>query len=169
MILLDTHVLVWMASEPKQLSRRAREAIREARERTGVAIATITLWELAWLAENGRIQISASVESFVRETVAGHFETHDPRDCCSRGPFASRFSQRSGGPPDHFYGHDRRRAAGHSGCTNPSSQGRADYLVGPEFSAAVACFVRSTVGGESVPAEPSDYFHLFVESLFLLR
>src|SRR5437879_13410074 len=70
MILLDTHVLVWMASEPKQLSRRAREAIREARERTGVAIATITLWELAWLAENGRIQISASVESFVRETVA---------------------------------------------------------------------------------------------------
>src|SRR2546430_5973727 len=70
MMLLDTHVLVWMASEPKQLSRRAREAIREARERTGVAIATITLWELAWLAENGRIQISASVESFVRETVA---------------------------------------------------------------------------------------------------
>src|SRR5947208_15396993 len=70
MILLDTHVLVWMASEPKQLSRRAREAIREARERTGVAIATITLWELAWLAENGRIQISANVESFVRETAA---------------------------------------------------------------------------------------------------
>src|SRR5437667_7808413 len=70
MILLDTHVLVWMASEPKQLSRRAREAIREARERTGVAIATITLWELAWLAENGRMQISASVESFVRETAA---------------------------------------------------------------------------------------------------
>lgn len=70
MILLDTHVLVWMASEPKQLSRRARDAIREARERTGVAVATITLWELASLAENGRIQISASVESFVRETVA---------------------------------------------------------------------------------------------------
>ena len=70
MILLDTHVLVWMASEPKQLSRRAREAIREARERTGLAVATITLWELAWLAENGRIQISTSVESFVRETAA---------------------------------------------------------------------------------------------------
>jgi PIN domain nuclease of toxin-antitoxin system len=70
MIFLDTHVLVWMASEPKQLSRRAREAIREARQTTGVAVATITLWELAWLAENGRIQISASVESFVREIIA---------------------------------------------------------------------------------------------------
>ena len=70
MILLDTHVLVWMASEPKQLSRRARQVIREARQTTGVAVATITLWELAWLAENGRIQVSTSVESFVRETVA---------------------------------------------------------------------------------------------------
>jgi len=70
MILLDTHVLIWMASEPKRLSRRARHAIREAREKTGVAVATISLWELAWLAEDGRIQVSGTVESFVRETVA---------------------------------------------------------------------------------------------------
>ena len=70
MILLDTHVLVWMASDPGRLSRRASEAIREARAKTGIAVATITLWELAWLAENGRIQTAMSVESFVRETVA---------------------------------------------------------------------------------------------------
>jgi PIN domain nuclease of toxin-antitoxin system len=69
-IFLDTHVLVWMASDPKRLSKKAREAIREAREKTGVAIAAITLWELAWLAENGRIQVTGSVESFVRETAA---------------------------------------------------------------------------------------------------
>lgn len=70
MILLDTHVLVWMASDPKRLSQKAREAIREARQRTGIYVADITLWELAWLAENQRIQIAMSVESFVRETVA---------------------------------------------------------------------------------------------------
>ena len=29
-----------------------------------------SLWELARLAENGRIQVSGTVESFVRETVA---------------------------------------------------------------------------------------------------
>jgi PIN domain nuclease of toxin-antitoxin system len=69
-ILLDTHVLLWMASDPKRLSSKAREAIRNARQNTGVAVATITLWELAWLAQNGRIQILSSVESFVRETVA---------------------------------------------------------------------------------------------------
>ncbi|MGA9981756.1 MAG: type II toxin-antitoxin system VapC family toxin [Candidatus Sulfotelmatobacter sp.] len=75
MILLDTHVLVWMASDPKRLSAKARDAIRTARqekprENTGVAIATITLWELAWLAHSGRLQVLSSVESFVRETVA---------------------------------------------------------------------------------------------------
>ncbi|MGD0228301.1 MAG: PIN domain-containing protein, partial [Terriglobia bacterium] len=61
MILLDTHVLIWMASDPKQLSKKARDAIRDARQKTGVAVATITLWELAWLAENGRIQVVGSV------------------------------------------------------------------------------------------------------------
>jgi len=69
-ILLDTHVLIWMASDPKRLSKKAREAIREARRRTQIAVSTITLWELAWLAENGRIQFAGSVESFVREAVA---------------------------------------------------------------------------------------------------
>lgn len=75
MILLDTHVLFWMANDSKRLSRRAREAIREARQEqgqhaAGVAAATITVWELAWLAQNGRIAVTGSVESFVRELVA---------------------------------------------------------------------------------------------------
>ena len=74
MILLDTHVLFWMANDSKRLSRRAREAIREARQEqgrhsAGIAVATITVWELAWLAQNGRIAVVGSVESFVRELV----------------------------------------------------------------------------------------------------
>jgi PIN domain nuclease of toxin-antitoxin system len=52
------------------LSTRARAAIRNARDETvGIAIAIITVWEMAWLAENGRIQVWGSVESLVRETV----------------------------------------------------------------------------------------------------
>ena len=75
MILLDTHALLWMASDAKRLSKRAREAIRHsrqdrARDESGIAIATITLWEIAWLAHHQRIVIVGSVESFVRETVA---------------------------------------------------------------------------------------------------
>lgn len=75
MILLDTHVLYWMANESKRLSKRAREAIHQTRQEqgrhsAGIAVATITVWELAWLAQNGRIAVAVSVESFVREAVA---------------------------------------------------------------------------------------------------
>jgi PIN domain nuclease of toxin-antitoxin system len=66
MILLDTHVVVWLAFEPDKLSKRAKEAIRAARREGGLAIAAISLFELAWLAEKGRIETTLSVESFVR-------------------------------------------------------------------------------------------------------
>jgi PIN domain nuclease of toxin-antitoxin system len=68
--LLDTHVLLWMASDDKRLSKRAHEAIHQARRDTGIAVAAITLWEIAWLAHHQRIVVVGSVESFVRETVA---------------------------------------------------------------------------------------------------
>jgi PIN domain nuclease of toxin-antitoxin system len=69
-ILLDTHVLFWMANDSKRLSKRAHEAIRNARQDSGIAVATISLWEIAWLAQHKRIVVVGSVESFVRETVA---------------------------------------------------------------------------------------------------
>src|SRR4029077_18688394 len=56
-ILLDTHVVVWMASDPGKLSRPASDAIREASREGGIAISAITLWELAWLMTNGRLDI----------------------------------------------------------------------------------------------------------------
>ena len=70
MILLDTHVLVWLALQPNKLSRNAKEAIRSARLHSGLAVAAITLWEIAWLLENGRIESTMSIESFVRECVS---------------------------------------------------------------------------------------------------
>lgn len=70
MILLDTHVLVWLSLEPSRLSKKAVAAIREARAGDGIAIASISIWELAWLAQNGRIATSDSVNDFVRQCVS---------------------------------------------------------------------------------------------------
>jgi PIN domain nuclease of toxin-antitoxin system len=64
-ILLDTHTLIWLASEPAKLSTKASDAIRKASQETGLAICAITLWEIAWLATRGRLQITGTVESFV--------------------------------------------------------------------------------------------------------
>lgn len=66
MILLDTHVLVWMVSDSRQLSRNAARELRKG-ERTGdLAIASITLWELALLYDRGRLRTSGSIESAIR-------------------------------------------------------------------------------------------------------
>ncbi len=67
MILLDTHVLIWLAGEPAKLSRKASQAIRRASRETGIAISAITLWELAWLATHGRLDIAGTVEAFVEK------------------------------------------------------------------------------------------------------
>ncbi len=70
MVLLDTHVLIWVVSASRKLSRKAWEAIQAARQSSNVAIADISVWELAWLAENNRIQISGTVEATIREATA---------------------------------------------------------------------------------------------------
>jgi PIN domain nuclease of toxin-antitoxin system len=66
-ILLDTHVLVWLTSEPTKLSRQASSAIRRADRGGGIAISAITLWELAWLATHGRLQPTGTVEAYLDE------------------------------------------------------------------------------------------------------
>jgi PIN domain nuclease of toxin-antitoxin system len=67
-ILLDTHVVVWLAFAPNELSRKATSAINEARRTGGgLAISDITLLELATLANKGRIRLNISLESFLIE------------------------------------------------------------------------------------------------------
>jgi PIN domain nuclease of toxin-antitoxin system len=66
-ILLDTHALVWLTTEPARLSKQASSAIRRANRDGGVAISAITLWELAWLATHGRLQVTGTVETYLDE------------------------------------------------------------------------------------------------------
>jgi PIN domain nuclease of toxin-antitoxin system len=70
-ILVDTHVVVWLALDQTQLSKNARAAIDDARRNgDGLAISDITLLELATLSSKGRIRLNISLESFLREIEA---------------------------------------------------------------------------------------------------
>jgi PIN domain nuclease of toxin-antitoxin system len=70
-ILLDTHVVVWLAFDQEQISKKARNAIDDARKNAdGLAISDITLLELATLASKGRIRLDISLESFLQEVEA---------------------------------------------------------------------------------------------------
>jgi len=67
-ILLDTHVVLWLAFDQNKISRNARAAIDSARARgEGLAISDITLLELTVLAARRRVHLDISLESFLRE------------------------------------------------------------------------------------------------------
>ena len=66
MILLDTHILIWLLISPQKLPPKTKKSILAARKAGPLALSAISLWEIAWLAENGRLEIDVSVESFVR-------------------------------------------------------------------------------------------------------
>lgn len=63
-LLLDSHVLQWWSAEPDRLSRRALEAIEAAEE---LAVASVTWFELAWLAEHQRILVSLPVRAWLAQ------------------------------------------------------------------------------------------------------
>jgi PIN domain nuclease of toxin-antitoxin system len=70
-ILVDTHVVVWLAFDQSQLSRSAKSAINDARASgEGLAISDITLLELTALSSKGRIRLDISLESFLSEVEA---------------------------------------------------------------------------------------------------
>jgi PIN domain nuclease of toxin-antitoxin system len=68
-ILLDTHALVWLVAEPARLSRAATDAIRRARATGGLAVASITLWELAMLLVRGHVRGHGTIDASIRQVV----------------------------------------------------------------------------------------------------
>jgi PIN domain nuclease of toxin-antitoxin system len=68
LILLDTHVVVWLASGDPRLSRSAQVAIDEARHSVrGLAISDFTLFELSLLFRKKQFSLLTDPESFLRE------------------------------------------------------------------------------------------------------
>jgi PIN domain nuclease of toxin-antitoxin system len=68
MILLDTHVVVWLLSGDSRISIRAHAAIEEARKSNqGLAISDFTLFELSLLFRKKRFDLTITAEDFLWE------------------------------------------------------------------------------------------------------
>lgn len=65
MILLDTHIVLWLAQVPEMLSPEAHTAIAEARQSDGLAISDKTLWEIALLVSRGQVRVRTSLRDFL--------------------------------------------------------------------------------------------------------
>lgn len=64
MIVLDTHIWWWTISEPRQLSRKARQFITKTLPEQR-AIASISIWEFAMMVTRGRIELTISPDEWL--------------------------------------------------------------------------------------------------------
>lgn len=68
MILIDTHVLLWLALDDEKLSKHATAAIHDARKKSiPLAISDISLWEISLAARKNRVPFSVGAGAFLEE------------------------------------------------------------------------------------------------------
>ncbi len=69
MILLDTHVMLWLATSAPRLGRRTAAAVDKALKRGQLAVSAFSFWEAAMLAAGHRIRLKASIAEIRTDTL----------------------------------------------------------------------------------------------------
>jgi PIN domain nuclease of toxin-antitoxin system len=73
LILLDTHVVIWLGQDYRRLSTRAQSVIKDSRRKDrGLAVPSIALIEIARLSSRGQIDLKPDAETVLAE-VERHF------------------------------------------------------------------------------------------------
>jgi len=80
LIVLDTHVLVWLVARPEQLSTPARKSIAAARKQDGILVSSISVWEVAMLVTKQRLVLTMAVEEWLKRVEALPFLHFVPVD-----------------------------------------------------------------------------------------
>ena len=70
MILLDTHVMLWLRLGVPRLGTNARRKIDQAWQSNEVGVSAISFWEVAMLKDKGRIRFPMDVGRWRREQLA---------------------------------------------------------------------------------------------------
>lgn len=69
MIVLDTHALIWVVNDEPRLGNAARTTIDDAVRNDFALVSAITVWEIALLAEKGRLHLGREVGSWIKEAL----------------------------------------------------------------------------------------------------
>ena len=65
MIVVDTHVLIWLLRDDPRLGPTARETTEAAGRNGGIHVSAITPWEIALLAHKGRLALDREVGAWI--------------------------------------------------------------------------------------------------------
>lgn len=69
MIVLDTHVFVWVMEDSQRLGPEARRTIDHASHENEVGISAITPWEIALLEDRGRLRLAREVSAWLESAL----------------------------------------------------------------------------------------------------
>jgi PIN domain nuclease of toxin-antitoxin system len=69
MILLDTHVWIWLNTAPEKIPPPATEAIESVSGQDRAALSAISVWETAKLVEKGRLRLATDISTWVRDAL----------------------------------------------------------------------------------------------------
>lgn len=70
LILIDTHVLIWAVHDDPRLGSKARAIIDQTTRQSRILVSAITPWEIAMLAEKGRIALGDDVGRWLDRALA---------------------------------------------------------------------------------------------------
>ncbi|MDA2926735.1 type II toxin-antitoxin system VapC family toxin [Acidobacteria bacterium AH-259-G07] len=75
MIVLDTHVLLWLLEAEDVLGESTRRLVDEALKIERLAVSAISFWEIAMLQEKGRVELAQPLSSWRHQVLdLGLFE-----------------------------------------------------------------------------------------------
>jgi PIN domain nuclease of toxin-antitoxin system len=94
-ILLDTHVLVWVLNDERKLGRKARSLIDRHWTEGQVAVASISFWEAGMLHSRRRLKLPSPVKNWREEILAAGV-----REIALDGAIAVRALDLAGLPDD---------------------------------------------------------------------
>jgi PIN domain nuclease of toxin-antitoxin system len=64
MIVIDTHVWLWLLHDPSQLSNTAREQIEIKELQNGILVSAISVWEIAVKSSLGKLALPLPIEDW---------------------------------------------------------------------------------------------------------
>lgn len=64
MILLDTHIWLWLLHDPSQLSKAAQEAIQHEQSQNGLLVSAISVWEVAVKSSIGKLVLPLPIHEW---------------------------------------------------------------------------------------------------------
>lgn len=65
MIVLDTHILIWLVDSPEKLVRKAAKKIEAAKNERELLISSISVWEISLLVKRDRLKLTTDLDTWL--------------------------------------------------------------------------------------------------------